>query len=365
MTKILNIQVSGDSATLLLYGDIGSERADSARVVSELLALEAQCRKIDVRINSQGGDVFSGIAIYNALRKTRLDVTIHVDGVAASMAAIIALCGKPLYMSPYAKLMLHCVSGGVYGGAAQMRQTATLIEDLQDSLAQMIAGRCGLTADEVGKRYFDGSDHWLSAKEALGMKLIDGIYTMEGDDVPAPNQDIYQYFNNRLRPEAQHNENMALIDSIQALPSFTGKADESAILERIKELDNKAVKADALEQANASLKARIDELEKKEIDNILAQAVADGKITQEQVPGFTRLIAADKAATLELLGSMKPQKPTPRATDYINPGQQGASLEAKSWDELDRAGQLAELKNANPTLFASKYETKFGVAYKA
>jgi ATP-dependent Clp endopeptidase proteolytic subunit ClpP len=361
-TQLLNLYTAGESATLLLYGDIGGD-CDSGRIVNELLALDSQCKKLDVRINSQGGDVFSGIAIYNAIKTSKLDITIYVDGVAASMAAIIALCGRTLMMSPYAKLMLHCVSGGVYGGATAMRQTAQLVEELQGSLAEMVAGRLSITADEVAARYFDGTDHWINAQDALRMGLCDGIYKMEGD-APKPNDDIYTYFNNRLREGAQSQSNMALLESIQALPSFTGMADENAVVAHIQNLANSAVKVDALEQANAALRARIAELEEKEIAAIINQAVADGKIAQEQVASLTKLMHNDREAAVELINSMQPRQQPARAVNYINPDPQAGGLEAKSWDELDRAGKLAELKSANPALFAAKYESKFGVAYK-
>ena len=109
--KFSNI-IKGDGKTIImLYGEVGEGcSVDSSRVVSELFAHENQDCKIEVRINSQGGDVFSGMAIYNALRQSKGDITIYIDGVAASIAAIIALCGKPLLMSPYAKLMLQIIS---------------------------------------------------------------------------------------------------------------------------------------------------------------------------------------------------------------------------------------------------------------
>ena len=173
------IKVDGKTI-IMLYGEVGEGcSVDSNRVVSELFAIENQGCKIEVRINSQGGDVFSGMAIYNALRQSKSDIKIYIDGVAASIAAIIALCGKPLFMSPYAKLMLHNVSGGTYGNASELRQTAEQMEVLQTNLATMVAERLGMTAEAVVEKYFDGEDHWISASEALDMKLIDGIYEMD------------------------------------------------------------------------------------------------------------------------------------------------------------------------------------------
>lgn len=239
--KFSNI-IKGDGKTIImLYGEVGEGcSVDSSRVVSELFANENQDCKIEVRINSQGGDVFSGMAIYNALRQSKGDITIYIDGVAASIAAIIALCGKPLLMSPYAKLMLHNVSGGTYGNASELRQTAEQMETLQTNLATMIAERLGMTADEIEKKYFDGQDHWISASEALEMKLVDDIYEMdEVADPPTTTEGIYNYFNNRLDFKPQNKGEMALLDDIKKIPTFEDKADSSAILAHIVNLTNK------------------------------------------------------------------------------------------------------------------------------
>ena len=226
-TKYFNIIPGEGSATLLLYGDIGDgDKVESGRIVSELIALQSQYGKIDVRINSRGGDVFSGMAIYNALRQSKSDITIYIDGVAASIAAIIALCGKPLYMSPYAKLMLHSVSGGTWGNASALRQTADQMEQLQKDLANMIAGRCGMKAKDVQAKYFDEKDHWIDAQEAVEMKLCDGIYDMATtEEQPKTAEEIYNFFNNWLVFEPQNSQEMALIDDIKAIPSFSDKED--------------------------------------------------------------------------------------------------------------------------------------------
>ena len=148
--KFFNIIPGREEVTILLYGDVGdSRKVESGRVVSELLALQTKYKNIAVRINSNGGDVFSGIAIYNALKTSTANITIYIDGVAASIAAIIALCGKPLYMSPYAKLMLHSVSGGTWGNASALRKMADTMESLQTDLSRMIAGRCNMKPEDV------------------------------------------------------------------------------------------------------------------------------------------------------------------------------------------------------------------------
>lgn len=365
--KFFNIIPGEGHATLLLYGDIGDGyKVESGRIVSELISLQSQYDKIDVRINSRGGDVFSGMAIYNTLRQSKSDITIYIDGVAASIAAIIALCGKPLYMSPYAKLMLHSVSGGTWGNASALRQTADQMEQLQKDLANMIAGRCGMKQEDILAKYFDEKDHWINADEALQMKLVDGIYDMQpSEEEPKTEEEIYHYFNNRLVTEPQIQNKMALLDEIQAIPSFKDKADASAVVAHIKSLENKATKVDALQQANDAYKAQIAQLQAKEIDTFLNQAVADGKLTNEQLPSMKKLMQSDRASAEELINSMKAHKPAPRAVEFIDhDGKVNGGFENKSWDELDRSNQLASLKSQNPALFAAKFKEKFGTEYK-
>lgn len=366
--KFFNIIPGDGEVAILLYGDVGDgQRVDSGRVVAELMALQSQYSKIDVRINSRGGDVFSGIAIYNALRTSKADITVYIDGVAASIAGIIALCGKPLYMSPYAKLMLHSVSGGAWGNASDLRSMAEQMEVLQGDLAAMIAGRCGMDKEEVLAKYFDEKDHWLNANEALEMKLIDGIYDMDGEQVEAKTaDDLYAYFNNRLQVQPQNNENeMALLESLKSgIPSFANLADENAVLAHARELENKAAKADALAQAVEGYKKKLQDVEDKEIAAVVDKAVAERRITAEQKDSFMALMKTDRENTQKLLASMKAQ-PSRRIVDvYRENGGAPTALADMSWDELDKAGRLSELRNADLTAFKAKYLEKFGLDYK-
>ena len=360
--------IPGDGeVAILLYGDVGDgQKVDSSRVVAELMDLQLRYKKIDVHINSNGGDVFSGIAIYEALRTCKADVTIYVDGVAASIAGIIAMCGKPLYMSPYARLMIRSVSGGGYGNASELRGLAALMENLERDLARMIAGRCGMKPEDITARYFDGSDHWLTAQEAVDMKLADGIYSMPDSNAPEgqTNEEVYKFFYNRLNTNQTNIRDMALLDKLRMLPSFKDVNDEQGVIDLVRSLENKATKVDALEKANNAYKERIEQAESKEIDAILNKAVSEGKITKEQLPSFKTLMDKDRKTTEALLNSMKPTA-TRRAVDYIDDKTGGGdSLVNKSWDEIDKAGRLKELKDTNIELFKNKYKEHFGVDYK-
>ena len=90
MSRFFNITTSDDgTSTIFLYGDIGDyTEVQSGRIAQELMEAERVSRRIHVRINSNGGEVYSGIAIFNALRHSQADIRIYVDGIAASMASV-------------------------------------------------------------------------------------------------------------------------------------------------------------------------------------------------------------------------------------------------------------------------------------
>ena len=199
--------INGRDADLLLYGEVvensnGNENfVCSKTVVRDLAMLEQMCDNVRVRINSQGGEVYAGIAIFNALRNSKCNISIYTDGIAASIAGIMAMCGRPHYMSRYSRLMIHSVSGGVFGNKQDLTRMISEIEALEDTIGTIIAGKMNITPEEVKTRYFDGEDHWFSAEEAVSLGLADGIYDVDGLEVGAGAQarDIYdKVLSNRL-----------------------------------------------------------------------------------------------------------------------------------------------------------------------
>lgn len=363
MKKVFENEIPGNGAvSVLMYGNVGNgEKVDSERVVTELMELAAAYGKIDVHIHSKGGDVFSGIAIYNALRTVKADITIYIDGLAASIAGIIALCGKPLYMNKYARIMLHRVSGGSYGTADELRKAADIAEELENDLANMIATRCKMKPEDVKAKYFDGQEHWISAQEALSMGMIDGIIdTGESLSENATNTEVYNYFMNRLNLEPKKQRDMDFINELKKRPSFANLANEDDMLRHITTMENQAAKVPALEAKVTELTNQIAESKKTAHQAFLNQAVAEGKITKEQVPTFLNLMLADETNTRKCIEEM-PKKGTVKVEDILQlDGSVKKDLENMSWDEIDKAERLAELKNQYPELFKKKFNEKFG-----
>ncbi len=313
MSKYFNIKKSAGVSTIYMYGDIGYEVA-SGQIAAELAACAEESGRIDIRINSNGGDVFSGIAIYNAIRQSDADIRLYVDGVAASMASVIALCGKPVEMSQYARLMLHSVSGGCYGNKQEMAKCIAEIESLEDSLGEMYAKRMGMGKEEVKAKYFDGSDHWLTAQEALRMGLIDGIYDAEPVAEGSTPEEIYTTFNNRLMNGPQTANDMTL-EELKRQAQFKDCKSDEEVVARARHFADLASKAQNLENENKGLREKLKGFEDKaeadaaaERKELLDAAEQDGRINAESRPTFEKILKEDMDEGKKVLAALTPKR---------------------------------------------------------
>lgn len=178
--------VAADTSEVYIYEDIGDWGVTSADFVTEWDSITSE--KINLRINSKGGSVFDGVAIYNAVkRKSKAGggnsyVTSVVDGVAASAASFIALAADRVEMEKTARMMIHDAGvGGFYaeGNPAQLRESikdlndlADLLDELSDTIAQIYVDKAGGTVEQW--RALMASDKWYSAEQAISAQLVDG-----------------------------------------------------------------------------------------------------------------------------------------------------------------------------------------------
>lgn len=323
MNKIFNIIPENGGCCLLLYGEIGGE-VRSGDVMRELLEAERTYGRIDVRINSVGGEVYTGIAIFNALRQSKADIHIYIDGIAASMASAIALCGKPVEMSQYARLMIHTVRGGCWGTKKDMADCIQQLDALEGTLCSMYAEKLGRSEEEIRSQYFDGEDHWLSAKDALAQGFIDGIYDVEDTQAAKPLgtlsdkstvEEIYAIFNNRLQMEPQNSNKMAFLDELKKNPKFKDCASEEEALRIVSQLSQTAGGAEALAAENATLKKENQAFKDKEAQAFIAEkqkmlddAEKCGKINAVTRPAFESLLESDFEKGKKALEELLPTK---------------------------------------------------------
>lgn len=204
-TSWYRIKAAADNgpAELEIFGDIGeswwAEESITAKSISKELKPLAG-RPLTVRINSYGGSVADGLAIYNALRRhaQSATVTTSVEGVAMSIASLIAMAGDTREMAANALYMVHAPWSFASGNARDMRNMADVLDKYADAMTSAYE-RSALTPDEIRKLLTDGEDHFYTAAEAEAA----GFVTAIREDLPIAASYFVNRFTQRSQPAAR------------------------------------------------------------------------------------------------------------------------------------------------------------------
>lgn len=165
-----------DTAEMLIYGVVGGdgffeEGIDAKAVHTELKALSKNIKYLDLRINSVGGSVFEGFAIYNLLKQSGLKITTHVDGLAASIASVIALAGDRVVMGEGAQMMIHSAWTFAYGNVRDFENVIDRLITIDDQLISAYVKKSKKTKAEVQKLV--QNETWFTADQAVEFGLAD------------------------------------------------------------------------------------------------------------------------------------------------------------------------------------------------
>ncbi len=158
-----------------LGGEVRDDNANAICAQLLLLAAEDPERDIYLYINSPGGSVTAGMAIYDTMQYVKPDVVTVGMGLAASMGQFLLTAGAPgkRYITPHTRVLLHQPLGGAGGSATDIRINADLILGMKKELAQITASRTGKSVEQVEA---DGDrDHWFTAQEALEYGFVDQV----------------------------------------------------------------------------------------------------------------------------------------------------------------------------------------------
>lgn len=162
----------GQTPEIFIYDEIGYWGTASNEFVKDL-ALLADEPKLIINLNSPGGDVFDGIAIYQALLDHPAEITVKVNGLAASIASVITMAGDRVIMGARSQIMIHEGFTFASGDAQTMRKTADMLDRISDNIAAVYADRAG--GDPIMWRDRMREETWFSAEEAVFAGLADEI----------------------------------------------------------------------------------------------------------------------------------------------------------------------------------------------
>ena len=169
----MNALAKGE-AEILIYEYIGRDyfgEGVSPKSFAEELKAFGDIRKLHVRINSPGGDVFDGNTIYNILRNHQAYIEVHIDGIAASVASVVAMVGDKIIISENAMMMIHDPWAIVGGEADEMRKMAEVLDKIKTTFISAYKNKSGLSERVISNMMSE--ETWLNAAEAIKHGLAD------------------------------------------------------------------------------------------------------------------------------------------------------------------------------------------------
>lgn len=170
--KWYDIQNKADnSADVYIFDEIGTYGVTAQEFITDIKDLKNT--PINLRINSLGGDVFDGMAMYNVIKRREAKTTVYIEGIAASIATIIALGADEVVMAENSLFMIHNAWGGSMGEAKDMRKTADTLDKITGELTDIYIKKTGLPYDSLAEMMDE--ETWLNAQEAFNYGFIDTI----------------------------------------------------------------------------------------------------------------------------------------------------------------------------------------------
>ncbi len=381
--------------TLTMYGTIWEY--DGQDFVYYLNMLESKYSEITIRMHTYGGSVFAGNLMCNAIERSSADITIIVDGLAASMGAVIILSSKKVKIVNNGYVMIHAPSSGSYGNAKDHESSAKLLRLMEDNFEHKLILRTGKSKEEV--RTWLEADTWLSAQEALDLGLVSEVIPASIDtvypsfvpeevgetevfnmyaalltSVPSPAVSAFMGFPQIQQPQqvqSNFNDNMKqLLISAFALKGVNAQSSDTAVLDALQsEFSALTTAKNVAETAKTTAETKLKEFEDGRIKGIIDGAAASiGKpFTDEERKTYESIGATSGVEALELVFKNVSKPQAPNISAAIQTGAQGSAStvgrdnwDFAQWQKEDPKG-LEKLATAEPekfkTLFNAKYQS--------
>lgn len=355
---------------LFAYGTIWE--GDGRYFVEELARLEKDYAEITVHLHTPGGSVFEGNLIYNALNKSASNIHIVIDGIAASMGAIIILSARKVSMVENGYLMIHAPSSYSKGQAKDFENQAKLLRSIEKNFVEKLTIRTGKPTQEVEK-WLQG-DNWFDAQEAKKLGLITDIISPKTEalltiDNPAnmQQQEVYNAYANLFTSlensyKSKTTQQMkSLVIQALALTAVSADSSDTAVVQAIQERLEQ--EKEAREKAENELSA----FKTQQIESVINKAVAEKVIAEEQKEVYRKIAETSGIEALQVvLENTQPEKkqpaPVPDLAELIKNKLKGtvtnASWSFDQWQENDPKG-LEKLSVENPEKFKELFNAKY------
>jgi ATP-dependent Clp endopeptidase proteolytic subunit ClpP len=337
-----------DEVDVLIHGDIGEswwgESVSAKSVAKQLRGIAASTKQINIRVNSFGGSVADGLAIYNALRDHKARKVTIIDGVAISAGSLIAMAGDEIRAPKTALMMIHGPWTVAQGNAAEMRQHAEVLDKWADAMVSAYTRKTGKSEDEIRTMLKDGTDHWYTAEEALEAGFVDALIE---EDVSASAKACLErapaglrtqamaafasfrsfktYSKDQVMDENQVSETEPTVTETpaEAVPEPEAKVDPVPVTEPTPEPEAKGDPAAAIAAARAALEAEFNaKLAAVEAEKAAAQARLAAEIEAREIRDLTAEVSAAYSNVPMVVADFAPairalRKADPKASEVI------------------------------------------------
>ncbi|MDE3955421.1 Clp protease ClpP [Glaesserella parasuis] len=273
---------SKEKAEISIMDEIGGWGISAQQFAKDLKNL-GDLKHIDLHIHSPGGSVFDGIAIYNLLKNHPASKTVYIDGLAASMASVIAMLGDPVIMPKNAMMMIHKPWGIQGGDAEDMRKYADLLDKIENTLIPAYAEKTGKSPEELAEMLKE--ETWLTAEECVEQgfadKLAEPIKAMAS--ITSQRMKEFKSMPNALKtllePKAQAKTTVEP-QAVVSEPALT-KEEPKAQAEQPKAQIPQADPLATLAERNAKIKATFANFGGR-FDGLMAECLGDLTMSAEQ-----------------------------------------------------------------------------------
>lgn len=192
-------EANSNSVDMFIDGEIVTDEwydsDTSAAGFRDALNASGDVNVINLHINSPGGSVFEGIAIYNMLKQNSAKVNTYVDGLAASIASVIAMSGDTIFMPSNSMLMIHNPWTMAIGNASELRKQADDLDQITKSSISTYLDKAGEKLDDATLKQLMDDETWLTAQEAQEYGLADEILSSNNAAASISNKFVERYHN--------------------------------------------------------------------------------------------------------------------------------------------------------------------------
>lgn len=367
------------TAEIQIYGYIGKwDEVDYPRFQKIFRDTLASNKQVTLRIHSGGGSVHEGLAIYDLIRSSDAQVTVIVEGMAASMASIIALAGDTIQMTENAFFMMHAVSGGCWGNKSEMQSYIEQIEGCEQRLKNIYKERTNADEATINNWLDSGQDYWLDSAKCLELSICDEVIkptkTRNLDKQNVYNKTPEQAWQsiaaclsenpiiNKTDVTMKKESLFLMLATFGMAGTLTATSGDEDFQKQLEAVLAKAKKADELQAQISALK--LQEVEKVKAQ--IAQAVTVGKIPGSEKAQWEKDAEASPEMVMRILGKL-PAMPNPNASlQRENKGVEASHELLKGrenwtfsqWQEKDPKGLMRlekEAKDEFEKLFNQEY----------